>query len=184
MRSVRWMLALGYACLALTAAWALRVSRAPAAGPWSAIAEQVPGSAAPAAGPMVVLLLHPRDCAERIEALSAWNAVHGTGRAPVFGLVSDGAAEPGALATLRAGAGLAFPLRPIAHRRMVAALRGLNVNSTPVAVVLDSQKRLRLAVPLYDTDPVAPVGAVTRTIEELLLSDSLHRNPFPQEPPR
>lgn len=182
MRSVRWMLAVGYGCLALTAAWALRVREAPVRDPWSAMSELVPGSAAPAAAPMVLLLLHPRDCAERIEALTAWNALHDSGRARVVGLVSDGAGASDALVAIGKGAGLEFPLRPISHRRMVAALRGLNYNSTPVLVVLDPQKRLRLAVPLYDRETAAPMRAVTRTIEELLLSDTLHRNPFPQEP--
>jgi hypothetical protein len=182
MRSVRWMLATGYGCLVLTGAWVLWLRGASAENSWRAIAESISSPAAPGTAPVVVLLLNPRDCAERIEALAAWNTVHASGKARIVGLVSDGAGGLDALPTIRDGAGLAFPLQPVAHRRMVAALGGLNYRSTPVAVVLDPQMRIRIAVPLYDADVAAPVSAVTKALEDIAVTSFRSSPPQPSPP--
>jgi hypothetical protein len=134
-------------------------------GAVAVVSELVPAGTAGGRTPAVVLLLNPQDCADRIEALAAWNALHESGKARVVGLVSDVAGGPDALATIRQGAGLAFPLRPIAHRRMVSALLALNYTSTPVVLVMDPQDRLRMAVPLFEAGTEARVESVMREIQ-------------------
>lgn len=156
----RWMLGIGYCCLALTIIWMSAQRGTRGEQPLGPITQAVRQEETAGAAPTVVLLLNPQDCASRIEALTAWNALHQSGRARVVGLVSNGSGDAGTLETIRSGAGMRFPLQPIAHRRMVTALRGLNYSSTPVALVLDSSHRLRMAVPLYEENAAAAARAV------------------------
>lgn len=61
----------------------------------------------------------------------------------------------------------------------LGSLRGLNEHSTPVAVVLDPQMRIRIAVPLYDADVAAPVRAVTKALEDIAVADLRSHPPEP-----
>ena len=102
--------------------------------------------------PRLLVVFHARDCAERVESLAVWNRVHDDGVARVVGLVSDQSLSPEALADIRAGAGLDYPIVSIAHRDLVGALASLNYHSTPVAVFVDEHGRVRHAVSLYEDD--------------------------------
>jgi hypothetical protein len=144
------MLAIGYGCLAITSVWVLARPRSPAAQLLEPIERVLVQEGDRASVPTVVLLLNAQDCADRIEMLTAWNPLHQSGSVRVIGLVSDASPDPHALEAIRGGVGTRFPLRPIAHGRMVSTLRGLNYTSTPVALVLDSKKRLRMAIPLFE----------------------------------
>jgi hypothetical protein len=155
----KWMLGVGYGCLAVTAVWLLARSALPTAQPLEPITHVLLHDESAASTPTVVLLLNPQDCADRIEMLTAWNPLHQSGRVRVVGLVSDISPDPAALETIRAGVGTRFPLQSIAHDHMVTALRGLNYASTPVALVLDSRRRLRMAVPLFEPNAAELVDA-------------------------
>lgn len=154
------MLGIGYCCLALTVVWTAAQRGSRGEQPLEPITRAVQREKVPGSLPAVVLLLNPQDCASRVEALTAWNALHQSGRARVLGLVSGARPDAEVLETIRDGAGMRFPLQSIAHNRMVAALRGLNYSSTPVALVLDSRGRLRMAVPLYEESADAAAHAV------------------------
>lgn len=99
--------------------------------------------------------------------LTAWNPLHQSGRVRVLGLVSDVSPDADALETIRSGVGTSFPLRPIAHDRMVAALRGLNYTSSPVALVLDSRGRLRMVVPLFEQNAAELTEAAILQLQTL-----------------
>lgn len=166
----RWSLAAGYGCLAVTIGFLLVRPSSRVAQPADLITAALDDAASSRAGSTIVLLLNPQDCAERIEALTAWNALHRSGQARVLGLVSDAPADPAALETIRDGAGIQYPLTTIRHDRMVAALHGLNYSSTPVALILDSRRRLRIAVPLYERDAGGLARAAMLQVEALQVS--------------
>jgi hypothetical protein len=50
---------------------------------------------------------------------------------------------------------------------MIAALHGLNYRSTPVALVIDSRRRLRMAVPLFEQNASEAVAAASLQLESL-----------------
>jgi hypothetical protein len=139
----------------------------PAARPLEPITHALAQEADGGSVPTVVLLLNPQDCADRIEMLTAWNPLHQSGRARVVGLVSDASPDPHALENIRSGVGTRFPLQSIAHDRMVSTLRGLNYASTPVAVVLDSKGRLRMAVPLFEQNAAGLAEAAMLQLQTL-----------------
>jgi hypothetical protein len=167
MRLNRWLMAIGYGCLAITAALFLARPASPAAQPLELIARLLMQEKAGGSVPTVVLLLNPQDCADRIEMLTAWNPLHQSGRVRVLGLVSDVSPNADALETIRTGVGTRFPLQPIAHDRMVAALRGLNYTSSPVALVLDSRGRLRMVIPLFEKNAVELVKSAMPQLQTL-----------------
>lgn len=102
---------------------------------------------------MVAILLHPRDCAERVEALAAWNRIHRSGQVRVVGLVAEETGVLGELARISKGAGLDFPLHYVDARDLRQSLHSLNHRATPVAVLLDRDDRVRLAIPLDEVRP-------------------------------
>jgi hypothetical protein len=163
----RWLMAIGYGCLAVTAAMLFARSRSPAAQPLEPISHLLMQEEAGGSAPTVVLLLNPQDCADRIEMLTDWNPLHQLGRVRVVGLVSDVSPDPHALDNIRNGAGIRFPLRPIAHDHMVLALRGLNYTSTPVALVLDSRRRVRMAIPLFEQNAAELTEAAIHQLTNL-----------------
>jgi hypothetical protein len=146
------MLTVGYLCLAVAVAWLLAK---PASAPVSTLKFLLPETSEAQTGgaiPQVFLLLSPRDCADHIEAMAAWNALSESGNVRVTGIISDQAGDPNLLETIRTGVGISFPLRQIPHPHMASTLRSLNHTSTPVALAVDAQQRLRLAVPFAEYD--------------------------------
>jgi hypothetical protein len=167
MQLSKWMLAIGYGCLAITGACLLGRPRSPAAQPLEPITRVLAQDVGGGSAPTVVLLLNPQDCADRIEMLTAWNPLHQSGRVRVLGLVSDVSPDPHPLENIRSGVGTRFPLQSIDHDRMVSTLRGLNYASTPVALVLDSSGRLRMAVPLFEQNAAELVDAAMLQLQTL-----------------
>ncbi|HEX8693251.1 MAG TPA: hypothetical protein VF746_12565 [Longimicrobium sp.] len=155
--SSRVFLATGYVALAVTVAWTALHGR-PAAAP--VLAHSLPAVAAGRGAPVVAIVLHPQDCAGRIEALAAWNELHRSGLVKVVGLVSGAGGGPDALERIRRGVGIEFPLRSTSRAEVHGALRALNYRSTPMAVLLDAGNRVRSAVPLSEADARSAVEVI------------------------
>ncbi|HEU4457418.1 MAG TPA: hypothetical protein VFR81_30390 [Longimicrobium sp.] len=117
--------------------------------------------------PVVAILLHPRDCADRVEALRAWNRIHRSGRARVVGLVAEGTGVSGELERIGRGAGLEFPLRYVEPRDFRQVLSSLNHRSTPLALLLDGGGQLRMAIPLEAGAPRAAVDLAAHHLSTL-----------------
>lgn len=68
MRLNRWLMAIGYGCLAVTAALLFARPDSPASQPLEVITRLLAQEKAGRSAPAVVLLLNPQDCADRIES--------------------------------------------------------------------------------------------------------------------
>jgi hypothetical protein len=164
--STRAFIAAGYVALAATLALVVLRPAEPVT-PVHSLAAPTVGAAADPPPPVVAILLHPRDCADRVEALTAWNDIHRSGQARVVGLVAEGTGVSGELDRISRGAGISFPLRYVEARHFHPVLASLNYRTTPLAVLLDGAGRVRLTVPLDAGRARDAVNLVTQHLSSL-----------------
>ena len=167
--STRVLIVTGYVALAVTLALVVLRPSEPVP-PVHALAAPAPGDAAGSERPTVAILLHPRDCADRVEALTAWNDLHRSGKARVIGLVTEGTGVSGELDRISRGAGIGFPLRYVEARHFRQVLASMSYRATPLAVLLDGAGRVRLAVPLETGRPRNAVNMVAQHLSTLEVS--------------
>lgn len=130
-----------YAFLAAIAGWTLNARKGDSRPVISAIHADSPDRSR-TSGLLVTLLLQPEDCDRQTAKLRMWNEVAKQGRATVRGVVLSN--EPNSAAAVAMNINAAFPIVSQPAPRAAAAMRTLGYTSTPIVVVSDASKRVRL----------------------------------------
>jgi hypothetical protein len=109
-----------------------------------------PASLARALPPRAIVVAQPADCEARFTALAVVVRAAQQAQVPLEVLVPGNAQHRLAVTRALAGFGAAVRVQP-ASPNALRAVRALGYSTTPLLVVLDAQRRLRLAAPLPTT---------------------------------
>ncbi len=111
--------------------------------------------------PHVVLILQPADCVQNTTALQEMANLLLRGGLPVSGLLSVDRREGSLMrAAVTADPPLPFDLTPVKAARIAVGLRTIGIRSTPVAVLVDGDGRVRYLAPFEEGNVVASVELV------------------------
>jgi hypothetical protein len=117
----------------------------------------------------VAVLFRLDDCAASIDALRFWNAATATRAVRVRGLVLDTSEDSASIRDILGGTGIGYPLTSTSDLALGRTLRGLGHFTTPIAVVLDRQRQVRLIAPLSEAtsrQKVRDILAYTATLAD------------------
>jgi hypothetical protein len=106
----------------------------------------------------VAVVFQLADCSGSIEELAAWSDVHAAGLAKVTGIVLDAPDTGETPEQMLRGAGLEFPLRRESRNDLAGVLPVLGYAQTPVVIVLDRDRRVRVVAPARELTPAAALA--------------------------
>jgi hypothetical protein len=165
-RMNRLFLAGGYVCLLLTAAVTYGAVRKPAP---PAPAALPPGLETVAARQgMIAVVFRLRDCGAGLERLTAWNPAPNSTETPVVGFVLESPRNEGEIREVLSGSGIDFAVHRSGADYFGALLSVSGYAHTPVVVVLDAERRVRLIVPLdenFGRQDAARVRELARSLQ-------------------
>lgn len=136
-----------YALLVLLLAAALAVRVMTRADPLREPAAVLGTGGSDGATPELVIVLQPGTCAANLAGSRYWNAAHASGRIRVSALIVGGPASPRELDSLTLELGFRFPVSAGDGRATARLLGSMGFRSTPTAIILDGQGRVRAALP-------------------------------------
>ena len=100
--------------------------------------------------PTIAVFFRLDDCTSSIDALRHLNAAMDGGRVKVHALVLGADEDSASLQTILGGSGIRYSIRGNADPHIRRVFSSLGHSATPVAVVLDRHRQVRLIVPALE----------------------------------